>query len=182
MTTTALTLAQYEALDAPEHEMWELVDGSVAVVPFENVPNVDAASALSVVLFAHLPRAQWYIVCHAGLLLRDEPPTVRIPDLLVASAAEHPQRLFTPRRTRLVVEVLSDSTARTDLGTKRREYAAAGIPAYLVIDVRGARPTLRLFDTISGGDYADTPATQTVTLRIDDHDIPLDAADLRRWA
>lgn len=83
MTTTALTLEEYEALDAPEHEMWELVDGSVAMVP------------------------------------------------------------LTPRQTRLVVEVLSGSTARKDLGAKRREYAdhpgAGRRPAALSVAAENTR-------------------------------------------
>lgn len=63
--------------------------------------------------------------------------------------------------------------------TKRHEYARAGIPAYLLVDVRGPRPTVVLFDRIVDGAYAtpDTDGTQA-TLRIGQHTIHLAASEL----
>ena len=90
-----------------------------------------------------------------------------------------------------MVEVVSPGSVRTDRVTKRREYAAARIPNYLIVDVRHETPTLTLYDTLveptNAGDaaattyphYADPTGDGTsVTLRIDGHAITLTATDL----
>ena len=59
--------------------------------------------------------------------------TVLEPDVLVARTADlTPARLEGPPL--LAVEVLSPSTRRIDLGTKRLAYEAAGVPAYWLVD------------------------------------------------
>ena len=50
----------------------------------------------------------------------------------------------------LVIEVLSEDTAREDLGRKRDEYEALGVAEYVLLDARPGRqefPYLRLDDT-----------------------------------
>ena len=58
----------------------------------------------------------------------------------------------------LVVEVVSPGSVRTDRVAKRREYAAAGIPNYLIVDVRGESPTLTLYDALLTDPAAPTSA------------------------
>ena len=94
----------------------------------------------------------------------------------------------------LVVEVVSPGSVRTDRVAKRREYAAAGIPNYLIVDVRGESPTLTLYDALlptpastdpSGAEHTTYPRYadpigdgRSVTLRIDGHEITITAVDL----
>lgn len=68
-------------------------------------------------------------------------PTINIedssrvePDLAVAEANDG--GLLPVAKVKLAVEV-SDTTLRTDLGLKKRIYAAATIPEYWVVDVNG---------------------------------------------
>jgi Uma2 family endonuclease len=65
------------------------------------------------------------------------PLTVRVPDVLVAPAAlveTNPARLSVGD-VRLVIEVLSEGTKRTDQVTKFYEYAEAGIEHYWIVDL-----------------------------------------------
>ena len=76
-----------------------------------------------------------------------------------------------------MAEVLSPSTERTDLVTKRLEYATAAIPHYLLIDVR-ERPTLRHLHNPSDGDYRNEAEGASVTLHLAGHGITIRAKDL----
>jgi Uma2 family endonuclease len=59
--------------------------------------------------------------------------TFRRPDVVVYECIDDPTRKPTAQETVLVVEVSSPSTAREDLLDKKAQYAAAGIPLYLVV-------------------------------------------------
>jgi Uma2 family endonuclease len=59
--------------------------------------------------------------------------TFRRPDVVVYECIDDPARKPTAQETVLVAEVSSPSMAREDLLDKRAQYAAAGIPLYLVV-------------------------------------------------
>lgn len=65
----------------------------------------------------------------------------------------------------------------TVLDDKRREYARAGIPAYLVIDVQH-EPTVGLFEENLGDDYADAGISDHAVLHLGGHSYELHARDL----
>ena len=59
--------------------------------------------------------------------------TFRRPDVTVYECIDDPARKPTAQETLMVVEVTSPSTAQEDLLDKKTQYAAAGIPLYLVV-------------------------------------------------
>jgi Uma2 family endonuclease len=59
--------------------------------------------------------------------------TFRRPDVVVYKCIDDPAGKPTAQETVMVVEVSSPTTAREDLLDKKAQYAAAGIPLYLVI-------------------------------------------------
>jgi Uma2 family endonuclease len=59
--------------------------------------------------------------------------TFRRPDVIVYRCIDDPARKPTAQEAVLVVEVSSPTTAREDLLDKKTQYAAAGIPVYLVV-------------------------------------------------
>ena len=59
--------------------------------------------------------------------------TFRRPDVIVYKCIDDPARKPTAQEAVLVVEVSSPTTAREDLLDKKTQYAAAGIPVYLVV-------------------------------------------------
>ena len=88
------------------------------------------------------------------MLLRPGGPH-REPDVLFVRG-EHldrwtRQRLHGPAD--LAVEVLSEDTAREDLGRKRDEYEALGVPEYVVIDARPGRQEFAYLRLNSSGAY-----------------------------
>lgn len=69
--------------------------------------------------------------------------------------------------------------------TKRAQYGAVGIPAYLLIDIRpmaeGYPPHLALYENLTAGRYPEAEGDGSrVSLRIGRHPIPIDATDLQR--
>ncbi len=58
--------------------------------------------------------------------------TFRRPDVIVYRCLDDPRRKPTAQDTLLVVEVTSPTTIKEDLLDKKAQYAAAGIPLYLV--------------------------------------------------
>lgn len=87
-----------------------------------------------------------------------------------------------PHEVAVAAEVVSSSSIERDWITKRAEYAAAGIPAYLVIDVRELDAvSLTLLEHPRNGAYPDMPTDaplDAVTLHVDGTDIVVRAADL----
>lgn len=59
--------------------------------------------------------------------------TFRRPDVAVYKCLDDPARKPSAQETVLVVEVTSPSTMQEDLLDKKTQYAAAGIPLYLVV-------------------------------------------------
>jgi Uma2 family endonuclease len=59
--------------------------------------------------------------------------TFRRPDVVVYRCLDDPARKPTAQEAVLVVEVTSPSTTQEDLVDKKAQYAAAGIPLYLVV-------------------------------------------------
>ena len=167
----------------------ELVSGRAIMTPTETFGNIDAIQALAYHLRAAAGDA-WRCRPNASILLQPDPvPTIRVPDLVVMRASHDAHRWrAAPSEVALVVEVVSPSSVERDWVTKREEYAAAGIPNYLIIDVRGTDgPRLWLFDELvegSGADaattYADTSGDGTsVTIRLPGVDpITITATDL----
>ncbi len=179
-----ITLQEWDAEYAGREEAYELVDGIPVMTPGEALGNTYAGSLLWRLLTARLPSgwiAAQQMSIHIGE--RQRRHTVRIPDLtVVPSGLDRTTARVRPGQVALVVEVISPSSIERDWITKRAEYAAAGIPAYLVIDVRELdNVSLTLFEDPRDGAYPDVPADaplDVVTVHIDGVGIPIRAADL----
>jgi Uma2 family endonuclease len=75
--------------------------------------------------------------------------TVRALDAAVIAKTALDEEVLRPEHVLLGVEV-SDTTLEQDLGRKLRDYAAAGIPVYWVVDVN-ARVVHVMSDPVEGG-------------------------------
>ena len=148
-------------------ERWELVAGVPVMSPSESPNNRATVGFIAFHLRLHLgtayrykPDSDVFLPPHGG---RD---TVRMPDLLVRRRIPRVTPPHgDPSGVVLVVEVVSPGSDRTDRVAKRREYAAAGIPNYLIVDVHGESPTLTLYDTLvsSPTEPADPSGTGLMT-------------------
>ena len=137
----------------------ELVRGHAIMTPTERLPNIAYAQRLAYHLVTALG-GQWQPLPGASVIIAGDPaPTIRVPDLIVVPAtALHPGWQLHPADAALVVEVVSPSSVERDFVTEREEYAAAGIPNYLLIDARCPDgPRLWLFDRLVRADGSGEP-------------------------
>ncbi|USQ78751.1 Uma2 family endonuclease [Ornithinimicrobium faecis] len=113
---------------------FELLDGEVLVTPSPSTPHQRPVMRLALTLGPLLPEGTELLGAPYDVLLDDaaEGDTTLQPDLLVARTADLTYANL-PAAPVLVVEVLSPSTWRRDLGAKRDAYARAGVAHYWVL-------------------------------------------------
>ncbi|MFD2467330.1 Uma2 family endonuclease [Amycolatopsis silviterrae] len=140
--------------DLPEHPevRFEVVEGALSVSPRPMSLHQLIISRLPYVLTTQLP-PELVAVGEFEAVLAEVPPTVRVPDVLVA-----PSDLIEANVPRveasdvsLVVEVLSPGTKDVDQGAKLFEYADAGIEHYWIVDLDP--PVSLLAYRLIDGDY-----------------------------
>ena len=163
-------------------ERFEVVDGIPLMTPSEHAENVDAVMEL-VFLLRDVLIGRWIYQPGTSIRIAGEPlMTYRNPDLSLLRPGAPRSTPLDSAWIELVVEALSPSTRREDLGRKRLDYASVGIPNYLIID-RSGSPRLTLLTGPVGGDYPDPGQDvvgEAVTLRIAGHEVTLRADDLIR--
>jgi Uma2 family endonuclease len=113
---------------------YEVLDGKLFVTPAPTFPHQLIATRLVLLLGPYLERSQSGTVVGPGAVTFGknelQPDVVAFPVLL----RELPDKWEELPRPALVIEVLSSSTSRRDLGVKREAYLRLGIPDYWVID------------------------------------------------
>jgi Uma2 family endonuclease len=120
--------------DTPEDGVRrELVHGQLLVTAAPRLSHQRTVLALCRVLGASCPQEYEVVVAPYDWYIDDH--TVFEPDVLVVERRPE-DREYEDRAPLLVVEVLSVSTASTDLLLKRHEYAQGGAPHYLIVDPR----------------------------------------------
>lgn len=135
----------YLALTEGLNHLVELRDGSVEVLPMPKTSHQRIVQYLSNLLLAFITPRGLGSVLFAPLRVRLRDRTFREPGVVFMLAA-HAERMGEEfwEGADLVVEVLSadPQDRKRDLVTKRREYAAAGINEYWIIDPRDRRVTV----------------------------------------
>jgi Uma2 family endonuclease len=153
----SLSLADLEAM--PDNgRRYELIGGAIVATAMPGPAHQRVSRRLLALLEAAIPAG--HEVFHAPIDL-DLPGDQRVqPDLVaVPSSSVGPKRLSLPAL--LVVEIVSAGSSTHDTVTKRAVYAAAGIPAYWIIDPDGDITALRLQDD---GTYQAYAHGQTVSV------------------
>ena len=125
-----LTRADLDAMPDDGHR-YELIDGVLVVSPSPSWHHQRAVGRLFRLLDDMCPPELEVLSGPFDVSLADD--TVMIPDLLVARRSDLTQRDL-PTAPLLAVEVLSPSTRRFDLLTKRSRYESSGTASYWVVD------------------------------------------------
>src|SRR5438045_1711168 len=130
-----LTLEDYNAL--PDDADYEIIDGVLYMAPRARPSHQIIANRFAAALTVHVePPGLGLVVPDADLIV-DDHGTYVSPDIMYFSAEKAAQMDRTQQIQvvpDLIVEVLSPSTARRDLLTKRRAYARIGVPHYWIVD------------------------------------------------
>ncbi|WP_338768362.1 Uma2 family endonuclease [Nocardia vulneris] len=138
-----LTIADYLALDEDELVRHELQEGVLAISPSPKPRHNFAGLRLSSQVDAQLPAhlvAVPDVDVDLQLVPEDGPATVRRPDLVVVDREEFDRvdaenGVLRASGVRLIVEIISPGSRRTDFVMKKSEYVDAGIPQYWIIDL-----------------------------------------------
>ena len=136
------TVGEYAALGETEHRT-ELQEGIITVSPSPTPDHMDAIYELASQLKRQVsPDLKVTIDVDVDLELVSpgEPGTIRRPDVVVV---DRKARLrvrdeggtLRASDVRLIIEVVSPGSRRTDYVTKRSDYADAGIPHYWIVDL-----------------------------------------------
>ena len=151
---------------------YEVVDGELFVTPAPSLAHQAVTDQFHARLreFVKSHRLGWVFFApgdvHVDTRNRVQPDIFVVP----RTAAGRPQDWKSAPKPILVVEVLSDSTERRDLGPKRELYSSAEIAEYWIVDhehrmVRVVRPTTS--EVIAHDRIAWHPTGATETLVID---------------
>ena len=137
LRTRAWTRADLERLP-DDGNRYEVLDGALLVTPQAAFSHQEIATRLAVALSA-------YCMAHGigGVVAPGSVPHGKSelqPDVQVIPGRPPRGAKWTSLpRPFLVVEVLSDSTSRRDLGVKRDAYLRWGIPEYWAVDLDAKR-------------------------------------------
>jgi len=141
----------------PDNTQAEWVDGEVIVLS-----NTTRHQILGLLLVKVL--STFVAVFDLGLVFQPPFPMRarpggpgREPDVVVVlnSHRDRVKRIGMEGPADLVVELLSDETARTDQTVKLREYGDAGVPEYVVVEAREGRTGFWFYRLGTDGAYAD---------------------------
>jgi Uma2 family endonuclease len=136
-------LTNADLADRPDDgHRYELLDGVLIVTPAPSMRHQDAVLSLAVLLQNACPRGLYVLTAPLDVDLAED--TLLQPDVLVFHRDQANPRGVVGAPL-LAVEVLSPSTRRLDLLTKRSRYEAAGTRSYWVVDP-GEPPSLTAWE------------------------------------
>jgi Uma2 family endonuclease len=113
-----MTLAEFLEWDDGTDTLYELVDGRILAMAREAHGTIIMNLGLAV---GPALKAPWRLVGNAGVVLPGRDDRYDVADLVVTCDEPAGQRPFVPE-PRLIVEVLSRSTAAHDRGVKGEDY------------------------------------------------------------
>jgi Uma2 family endonuclease len=141
----------------PGNRLVELVNGHVEVLPLPSLLHQFIARLVFLQMHAFVDQAHLGIVMSAPTRVRISERHFREPDVLFVSQANSKRRQEQFwEMADLVVEIISPDDPDRDLVDKRRDYAAAGISEYWMIDPRN--DTIRVLH-LRDGEYRETIRT-----------------------
>src|SRR5262249_51448455 len=129
-----LSFEDWGALPEDHGAHIELQEGVLIVTPRPLRPHARAAFRIAKQLDDQLPASLEAIIEFEVCVDATFPPTVRVPDVVI-TRKEGPSRRLNGPDTQVAIEVVSPGSRRTDLVTKRSEYADAGIEHYWIVEL-----------------------------------------------
>ncbi|WP_434743247.1 Uma2 family endonuclease [Micromonospora sp. SH-82] len=154
----------------------EVLSGSVIVTPHAGYDHQDAELDLAYLLKQAARRAKLWLYAEANVVSGDD---LFIPDIVVLRVPGGGRTTMDIRHAVLLGEVVSPVNRRKDIVDRPREYAAAGVPFFLRVDLRNRIPTIALYELVDG-EYrpqAAAAAGMTFVMR-EPFEFAVDPADL----
>lgn len=127
-----ITAEQFLAMEKDEHAKYELIDGIIFMSPSPTFEHQKIASRFVIELGNFFSDYGCTVVHELDICAGRD---VFRPDVMVFCD----ENLELPE---IVIEVLSPSTAKRDLGIKVAKYEAAGIKEYWIVDIKSRTVTV----------------------------------------
>ncbi|MFF0269574.1 Uma2 family endonuclease [Kribbella sp. NPDC004536] len=181
-----LTVGEYAALGEDDSGRSELMEGNLLMSPSPSPDHNMAALRIALQLMPQLPQDLEVITdvdIDLELAPADQPGFSRRPDVIVVRRSARRRvraegGLIRASEVRLVVEIVSPGSRRTDNVVKRAEYADAGIPHYWIVDIDEPASLLACHLTDKFG-YLDAEVVGGTFAGTEPFPINLDLEDLR---
>lgn len=154
----------------------EVLSGSVIVTPHAGIDHQSVERELPYLLHRAARRAGFWVYPEINLM---SGTNLFIPDIAVLCASGGGRSAVDISQAVLLGEIVSPGNRRKDVIDRPREYAAAGVPFFLRVDLRNRVPTLALYELVDG-EYrplAAAAAGSTFTM-VRPFDFSVDPADL----
>ncbi|MCI3269735.1 Uma2 family endonuclease [Streptomyces cylindrosporus] len=147
--TTTNIVKIFENLEVPEGFKVELLRGVIVMMAGPDVAHNDIVEAIQ----DQIPRQRWRRLQTQDIAMLEETSEPQ-PDLVVVERGAGPGhgRLMPSQVITMLVEVVSKTSVDRDYVVKRSIYAAAKVPAYLIIDPVMAQCVLLTEPTGEGED------------------------------
>ena len=125
-----MTMDTFNKLEQQDHLTYELIDGIVLMSPRPNIDHQRIQSVLLYKIAAFLDGNQCHVISETEIELEEQ---VVVPDLFVYcdDISKYEQRY--KGVPLIVIEILSKSTAFTDLNRKNHLYQRLGVREYWVV-------------------------------------------------
>ena len=153
-----------EYFDLPEiPTKVELVDGVLVVMPLSSVVHQRLVWQLGKILDETCPSEEWEVF--PGLNVRLWPGHIRNTDVIVTRSGAM-SRYVPAAEVLLLVEITSPGNFRQDRIVKHGDYAAAGVPFYVRVNLEKGHEVLEatLFELVDGS-YQETARSANGLLR-----------------
>ncbi|MFC5940079.1 Uma2 family endonuclease [Micromonospora harpali] len=125
----------------------EVLSGSVIVTPHAGFDHQNVELDLAYLLKQAARRAGLWLYHEVNIVSGDD---LFIPDIAVLRASGGGRTTMKISDAVLLGEIVSPGNRRKDVIDRPREYAAAGVPFFLRVDLRNRVPTLALYELVDG--------------------------------
>jgi Uma2 family endonuclease len=139
-----MTLEEWDALPEDNSVHYELQEGVLVASPRWGRRHQVALVRLATEMEPQLPPDLDLVPSFEVVVDAEWPATVRVPDLVVASAGGGEKRAAAAE-VLLAVEIIAPGSRMLDTRLKAFEYAEAGIPHYRVIDLDPPAPSITVY-------------------------------------
>ncbi|MFI2711730.1 Uma2 family endonuclease [Micromonospora sp. NPDC018662] len=154
----------------------EVLSGSVIVTPHAGIDHQSVERELPYLLHRAARRAGLWVYPEINLMSGKD---LFIPDIAVLRSSGGGRSAVDIGQAVLLGEIVSPGNRRKDVIDRPREYAAAGVPYFLRVDLRNRVPALVLYE-LADGEYRPLAAAAAGTMFVmrQPFEFSLDPADL----
>jgi Uma2 family endonuclease len=123
----------------------EVLSGSVIVTPHAGFDHQSAELDLAYLLKQSARRAKLWLYHEVNIISGDD---LFIPDIAVLRSSGGGRASMDIGEAVLLGEIVSPGSRRKDVIDRPREYAAAGVPFFLRVDLRNRVPAMALYELV----------------------------------